>query len=70
MELFSTIISKKEPPLLTRARVYMMYDNIEFSADRAKELLGFEPETPLPIAIEKTVTWYKLNGYLGNPEVK
>lgn len=64
MELMAAIFSRKEPPLLTRSRVNMMYDNIEFSVDRAKQLLGFEAKTSLQDGIKKTVDWYEQNGLL------
>jgi len=69
MELISTILHKKEPPLLTRSRVNMMYDNINFSADKAKKLLNFEAKTSLKDGIDKTVKWYKQNGFLENPDL-
>lgn len=64
MELVAAVCSAKEPPILTRSRVNMMYDNIEFSAAKAKRLLGFEAGTPLREGIARTVAWYRQNGYL------
>jgi len=63
-ELLFEIIGSNKPPLLTRARVNMMFDNIEFSTEKAKELLGFESETSMQTAIRDTVNWYKANGYI------
>jgi len=42
----------------------MMYDNIEFSVDKARELLGFEAKTSLQDGIRRTVNWYRQNGLL------
>ena len=64
METFSTWLRQKKPPLLTRARVDMMYDNIEFSGKKAAKLLSFKPGFTLAQGIKKTVQWYIDNGYL------
>lgn len=59
MELIYTVFNFKNPPLLTRGRVNMFYDNIEFSIKKAEELLGFKNEYSLEEGIKKTVAWYK-----------
>ncbi|HNX01186.1 MAG TPA: NAD-dependent epimerase/dehydratase family protein, partial [Candidatus Cloacimonadota bacterium] len=64
MELFATLFSKKEPPLLSRSRVNMMYDRFEFSVDKARKILGFEAKTSLQDGIGHTVDWYIQNGFL------
>lgn len=64
MELFATMFKLKNPPLLTRGRVDMFYDNIEYTTSKAKNILGFETEYNIDAAIENTVNWYKNNGYL------
>lgn len=64
MELIATIFSRREPPLLTRSRVNMMYDNISFSVAKARHELGFEARTPLRDGIRRTVDWYLQNGLL------
>jgi nucleoside-diphosphate-sugar epimerase len=64
MELLSTIFQKKNPPLLTRSRVNMMYDSFEFSTEKAKRILGFVAGTSLKDGVFQTVKWYKDNGYL------
>lgn len=64
MELCATLLSNRKPPLLSRSRVNMMYDSICFSAAKAKQLLGFEVNTPLQEGITQTVNWYQQNGYL------
>jgi len=68
MELLAILMSKEQPPLLTRSRVNMMYDNIEYSVRKAKELLGFEAKTALIDGIRRTVDWYVQNGYLNPPQ--
>jgi len=59
MELFWTLLRIKTPPLLSRARVNMFYDNIEYSVEKAEEILGFRAKTPLEEGVRKTVRWYK-----------
>lgn len=64
LELCATIVKAKKPPLLTRSRVNMLYDNISFSSRKAKDLLGFEAMTPLEVGIAATIAWYKQHGHL------
>jgi nucleoside-diphosphate-sugar epimerase len=64
MELFATLFKVKTPPLLTRGRVNMFYDSIEYNVSKAKKILHFETEYSLDQSIENTVNWYKNNGYL------
>lgn len=59
MELLYTLFDMKEAPLLTRGRVNMFYDNIEYSTKRAQDLLGFTSEYSLEEGIERTVNWYR-----------
>jgi len=67
MELIASIFSSRKSPLLTRSRVNMMYDHIDFSVAKAREILGFEAKTSLQEGISKTVKWYQENGYLKKP---
>jgi nucleoside-diphosphate-sugar epimerase len=64
IEMLYTVLNKKNPPPLTRGRVNMFYDNIEYDVAKIEKELGFKAETPLEEAIEKTVEWYKENKYL------
>jgi nucleoside-diphosphate-sugar epimerase len=64
MELFAAIVKSKNPPVLTRGRVNMFYDNVEYDVLKAKKILGFETIMTLDESVEKTVNWYKVNGYL------
>jgi len=36
-----------------------------YSIERARRELGYEPQHPLPQGLEETVAWYRENGYLG-----
>jgi 2-alkyl-3-oxoalkanoate reductase len=61
LELIYTLFSIKNVPLLTRGRVNMFYDNIEYSTLKAEELLGFTNNFSIEEGIKKTVNWYKEN---------
>ena len=64
LELFSTLARRKRAPLLTRGRVNMFYDSIQYSAAKAQRLLGFECRYTLEQGIRQTVDWYINNHYL------
>lgn len=61
MELVYTILAGKYPPLLTRGRVNMFYDNIEYSTKKAQQKLLFVNKYSIEEGIKKTVQWYKQN---------
>jgi nucleoside-diphosphate-sugar epimerase len=64
LELISTVLNKTSPPILTRARVDMFYDNIAYRTDNAYELLSFRCKTDIVSGINNTVTWYIQHKYL------
>jgi nucleoside-diphosphate-sugar epimerase len=64
LELFHTLARSAQPPVLTRARVNMFYDSIQFSTEKARRLLGFACDYPLEEGIRRTVAWYRTNRYL------
>jgi len=64
MELAWTLTAAHSPPPLTRGRVNTFYDSIRYSAEKAKNLLGFEAPTSLEQGVRATVQWYKANHYL------
>lgn len=59
LELLHTIFKVQKAPLLTRGRVNMFYDNIEYSTSKADQVLGFKSRCDLKEGIKKTVAWYK-----------
>ena len=59
LELVYTIFNIKNPPLLTRGRVNMFYDNIEYSTCYAEQVLSFISSYSLSEGIKNTVKWYK-----------
>jgi dihydroflavonol-4-reductase len=52
-----------EPPL-HRRRVSFFQNNRAFSINKAKKVLGFQPQVSLREAIRRTIRWYRENGYL------
>ncbi len=64
MELLYTVVKAQSPPLLTRGRVNMFYDNLEVSVAKAERLLGFRNAYSLEEGIKKTVLWYKEQGLI------
>jgi len=64
MELTATLLKRKSPPLLTRARVNMFYDSISFNTNKAFQLLSFRCKTDTRSGIQKTVSWYIQHKYL------
>jgi nucleoside-diphosphate-sugar epimerase len=61
MELLYTVLGVRHPPLLTRGRLNMLYDNIEYSANKAREELLFVNKYNIEEGIKNTVQWYKQN---------
>lgn len=64
MELLYTLINSSKPPLLTRGRVNMFYDNLELSVEKARRILGFRNSFSLEEGIKRTVLWYKEQGLM------
>jgi nucleoside-diphosphate-sugar epimerase len=64
LELFYALFRFSRPPLLTRARVNMFFDSIQYSTAKAEKELGFTNEFTLEEGIKRTVAWYKQYNYL------
>ena len=64
LELLYTVVNSPNPPLLTRGRVNMFYDNIEFSVEKARRILGFRNSFSLEEGIKRTVLWYQEQGLI------
>lgn len=58
MEFLFTALDTKEPPLLTRYRIFNGGKDYTFSIEKARTVLGFEPKVNLDEAIKRTVNWY------------
>jgi len=52
-----------EPPL-HRRRVSFFQNNRAFSVDKAKQLLGYQPQVSLREGIKKTIQWYEEHGWM------
>jgi len=59
LEWLYTIFSSKTPPLLTRGRVNMFYDNLEYATSKARDMLLFTNRHTIEEGIHNTVQWYK-----------
>lgn len=59
LELWYTLFHSRKAPLLTRGRVNMFYDNIEYATKKAEQLIGFTNEYGIEEGIERTVNWYQ-----------
>ncbi|RLI78455.1 hypothetical protein DRP07_11040 [Archaeoglobales archaeon] len=51
------------PPLFPR-RLDFFRKNRAFSIEKAKKVLGYEPQIDLKTGLKRTIEWYKMNGYL------
>lgn len=49
----------KEPPLLTQARVKFLGLNLDFSIEKARTVLGFNPRVSFDAGMRETVAWYQ-----------
>ncbi len=64
LELIGELMRSKNSPLLTRARVRLLYDSVEYSTRKASEKLEYQNKYSLEESIAKTVDWYKSNKLL------
>jgi nucleoside-diphosphate-sugar epimerase len=64
MEALYKLFKSKNAPLLTRARVEMGYCNNVYDVGKIRDEIGSFRDTPLREGVEKTVRWWKDNGYL------
>jgi 2-alkyl-3-oxoalkanoate reductase len=68
MEILWSALGLETPPLLTRGRVNLFYDNAEYSVEKSKKVLGFASACSLEEGIAKTVSWYRANRLLRGRE--
>jgi nucleoside-diphosphate-sugar epimerase len=64
MEAGYKLFKAKNAPLLTRARVEMGYCNNIYGVEKVRDEIGPLRDTPLKEGVEKTVGWWKNNGFL------
>ena len=58
MESIWRMIGSENPPLLTKARLKFLVTNLDFSIDKAREKLGYNPPIDFQQGIEKTIQWF------------
>lgn len=58
-----------DPPL-HRRRVSFFLKARAFSVEKAKRLIGYEPQVPLAEGLAQTAAWYREMGYLKSPAAK
>jgi nucleoside-diphosphate-sugar epimerase len=49
------------PPRLTHARYKFLGLNLDFSIDKARNELGYQPHVPFEEAMRATTAWYRQN---------
>lgn len=64
MEFIYKIFSIEQAPMLSRSRINMFYDNIEYSVIKAEKMLSFINKYTLEEGIKRTVSWYKKNNLI------
>lgn len=62
MELIYKLFGFKTAPLLTRYRISNGGRDYYFSIEKAKRILGYNPEVDFTAAVKRTVQWYKNRG--------
>lgn len=64
LEAAYSLAGAANPPLFTRARVYMFYANNVYNVDKVIDDYGTNEFTSLARATRLTVRWWRMNGYL------
>ena len=64
MELAASLGGANHSPMLTRARVNIFYDNIQYSSEKARAVLHYEPDYTPAEGIRTTVALYRDHGLL------
>ncbi|MHC4985408.1 MAG: NAD-dependent epimerase/dehydratase family protein [Planctomycetota bacterium] len=62
MEFFGHLFGRKSPPLVTRYSVWLIGRKCFFSAEKAREQLGWKPTVGYDEGIERSVKWCLDNG--------
>lgn len=57
-------LNLKNPPLLSKARYKFLALNLEYSIDRAKQQLGYNPPTSFSVGMRSALDWYAQVGDL------
>ncbi len=62
MEGTAKLLGKKEAPLLSNARVKFLGLNLDYSIDKAKQELGYEPKVDYAEGMTNTIHWFRDQG--------
>lgn len=65
MEAAYRMLGKKEAPLLSSARIKFLGLNLDYSIDKARRLLGYDPPTDFTDAMRTTIAWSRDAGLIG-----
>lgn len=65
MEAVYRMLGKKEAPLLSSARIKFLGLNLDYSIDKARRLLGYDPPTEFTEAMRATIAWSREAGLVG-----
>ncbi|MBI4706816.1 MAG: NAD(P)-dependent oxidoreductase [Candidatus Omnitrophica bacterium] len=64
LEFLYKALKINKSPFLNRARVKIYYCNNVYNNTKAQQLLNLAPQTPVYHAVQKTVRWWRQNGFL------
>jgi hypothetical protein len=51
------LLNLRKPPVLSKARYKFLAINLEYSCDRARRILGYDPPEDFPTAMAAAVQW-------------
>jgi nucleoside-diphosphate-sugar epimerase len=57
-------LGKDEAPLLSNARFNFLGRNLDFSIEKARRDLGYEPRVKFREAMQETIDWFRREGKL------
>lgn len=58
------LLGKKEAPLLSKARYKFLGLNLDFCIDKARRVLGYNPQVGFEEAMRRTIDWFRAEGKL------
>jgi nucleoside-diphosphate-sugar epimerase len=59
LECFGHLFKKKKPPMITRYSVWLMGRRCFFSAEKARNELGWQSSVPYEEGVKKTIAWLR-----------
>ena len=58
------LLGRPEAPQLSNARFNMLGRNLDFSIEKARRELGYNPRVPFRDAMQETIDWFRAEGKL------